>query len=576
MARKHWAIVIVVFAAATAYCTLPLPQYWSSKVMLDAGDSLFTSWTMEHTIRSLIHHPSQLFDGRMYYPRPYTFAWSDNLFAFTPLYGLAWGLSKSSVLAINISSFTWYFATSMMSFVLLRKLLSDWRAAFVAAFMFSFSLVRTSSIFHFQLNGMFFFLLGLFFLIRYFEQPRRRDAVFVALSVAGMFWTATYYFVLFLLVAAIFILWWLVLARRDRVGRKQVVDALIAIGVMGLTIGPTLIPYLQARHNINTVRPDRVLEVPAFRDFFHAPDSAFYRLVGGATIGDTARLYIGIITLAFVIVGTVALIRSRDRLPEMRARHYLLPFCTSAAVALLMMQGGERGLLSMPFRIVRKVLPGMASIRELTRFWVYPEFVLCVIAGIGVVWLFKKYPRKVNALVVVLLVLLSAELLVRGAQPTTDLNSNARTVNRALAKLPTGVVAEFPTPAYPWSNYANVARQLRGLDDNQPRFVGYTGIDPPELLERMAIVANIPHPGAVARLQQYGVRYIVLFGGKECDGKLTPEQLNETANALAKLPGTQVKWFGNDVLVILPEKLVATPTTIHKPPVDTGVRCDSY
>ena len=79
-----------------------------------------------------------------------------------------------------------------------------------------------------------------------------------------------------------------------------------------------------------------------------------------------------------------------------------------------------------------------------------------------------------------------------------------------LARLPPGVVAEFPMPR-PQSPPHHDPRFIYMSTFHWQRLVnGYSGFFPPSYLDRLEAVAHFPHADAVAALRAEGVRYIVV------------------------------------------------------------------
>jgi hypothetical protein len=541
---------------------------------------------MEHTTRSLLHHPNQLFDGRIFFPRPDTIAWSDNLFIFAPVYAFFWFITgQQSITAYNMTAFLAYTFVCITTFVLFKKLLQDWRAAFVASFLFGFSLIRTASVPHFQLNGIAFVLLGLYFLIRYFEERNTLHAVLYGLTLTAAFWSATYYFLFFLIFSIIMIGWWLIFSRKSALSKKTLKDFAIAGILCAITIVPTLPPYLRVQHDLHTARSNGSLVIAGWRALFRPPPSALYDWLGVGTKADQRRLFPGLLTMIFVLFAIAAMTRFRKGNESNPAnnklfRKYIWPFSLSALAAIFIMQGTVRGVFSLPFRALRLLFPGWRSIRELSRFWIFPELVLCLLAGYGIAFLFSRMKKQttVAILTVILIAAASFELLVRTSEVPIDTTAKTLAVNKRLAKLPAGAVIDYPVPGWPYSNYAIPTRQLRALVDNHPRYIGYSGLDAPEFLPRITLTDALPNPNAIAQVQKDGVRYVIVYGGEDCDGKVTPAKLAELQSSFSSVPGVETQKIGDNLLVTLPKDLVASPlpAKAFSTPQDTGVVCRTY
>ena len=239
---------------------------------------------------------------------------------------------------------------------------------------------------------------------------------------------------------------------------------------------------------------------------------------------------------------------------EERRRRFAVPLAAACLVAGLVSLGPDDGLASLPYRFLRDVVPGLASARALNRFWALPALGLALLAGQGLERLAGGRSAVVRLGVgTALAALLVAELLVRpGFSPVAD-DPELLAVNDAVAALPDGVVTELPVPTLPAYPYVLAARQLRSLEDGEPRVEGYSGSTPAGLAEYLAAVSSFPSERAVAALRQAGVRHVVLHGAQEpCVARYGPAELAAIVEAAAASPAVErVTRVGDDAVVTL-------------------------
>jgi hypothetical protein len=134
-------LVFLVFCGFTAVLTWPYVRYLRD-VVLDEGDPYLVSWIMWWDYHQTFAHPLQLFHANIFYPYPYTLAFSEHMYGisllFFPLY--AAGLAPLTVHAIAI--FVGYALCGYGAFRLARTLTGSHTTAWVAGIAFAFAPFR--------------------------------------------------------------------------------------------------------------------------------------------------------------------------------------------------------------------------------------------------------------------------------------------------------------------------------------------------------------------------------------------------------------------------------------------------
>jgi hypothetical protein len=559
--------VVLVLALPAAMQLLPAPSRLDTRFATNEGDPVLLMWTMQYETEALLHHPTRIFEGNIFWPRNDAIAWSDNLFAYLPVFGPAFLLSDHNpVLAFNMVGFVARVAGALALFLLARYLLGDSLAALVAATVFCCATFWSANVGHFQLNGFFFVPLGVLALMRFLEARRWRDALALGLCAAGTWLITSYFAVLLAIAVGAFVAVWLVL-QRGRVGPRFWWGMALAAVTAGIVVAPTLAPYIRLQR---TGYFDRtVLYQADASGLVTFPPSLVYRRLPEErlTSVDKNALFPGAVLVALVTVAAYGARRDRgginDPAPEdvhaRRRRTYLLPLTAAALVCALLMLGPHQwGPIGWPYRAMRRLIPGVSSLRELTRFWVFPLMGLALVAGRGMQRVLSSVRGAQLARARVLLTLLViafvwVELVYRPPFASVDRSEPKVAANRVLARLPPGPVTEVPVAYGQYVAEVLAPRQLRSLVDDHPRVEGYSGNFPPEFETMQAVASAFPDPEAVTGLRRYGVRYVVVHAGPvPCLGRFGPLELTAVRDRLPVTPGvTRVIEAGADLVVEL-------------------------
>jgi hypothetical protein len=229
---------------------------------------------------------------------------------------------------------------------------------------------------------------------------------------------------------------------------------------------------------------------------------------------------------------------------------YVAPLAAGCVVCGLLMIGpDQRGPLGWPYHVMRHAVPGVSSLRELTRFWVYPLMCLALVAGAGMTLVTRRliagerlggrHPDRVRVVAAgVVVALACVELLYRPPFTTVDRSRARLAAYRTLDRLPPGAVTEVPVAFGPFSPYVLAPRQLRSLTDGKPRVEGYSGNFPPDFSTMQTIASAFPEPEAIDGLRRFGVRYVVVHAGPvACLGTFGPDEARDIRRRLEAAPG---------------------------------------
>ena len=549
--------------------TQPPPSRLADQVAPNAGDSLFVTWTMASEAHALAHHPAQVFAANIFYPRRDAIAWSDNLLAALPLFAPLDALAGGRLLVVyNIITLVGFAGVGGAVYLLAHDLIGRRGPALIAATLCSLSMARSISVGHTQLAGFLFVVLAVVALIRFLEHRGWSAAVAFGAAAAATWLVSAYYAVMLVLVLVPFLVVWLV-QRRFRVGRFFWPGVGLAAAVAIPLVAPTLGPYIRLQRAGLFTRSASAVPGTAWSELWRVPPSLLYRAISG--VGslahyDKAGLFPGLVLTGLVLALLAGLLVARfdkSAAPApTRAARWLWPLVASCLPCLLLMVGPHaRFGLSAGYVALRAAVPGVASLRQLDRFWMWPLCCLCLAAGAGAERiLFNFRPPVRVAMAVTLLAVIWAELLFRPPLVTVDLSTRTTAANHALARLPAGPVFELPEPLGPTFAYVDAARQLRSLIDRNPRVDGYSGNLPPAVDQIERLATRLDPAALVPLMRRYGVRYLVLHGApRPCSAGYSPSELAAITASLQGMDGVERLFpAGEDVIVVL------APATIDR------------
>lgn len=456
------------FACATAAYTWPLPLHLANAVPHDSGDPLLVTWILWWSTH-VVPLTERWWDAPAFFPSTGVFAFSETLLGLAPITAPLLWLGAPPLFAYNIAFVTSFFLSAIAAYLLGLVLTGRHEAALVSGTAFAFSPYRLAHLNHLQLLAAFWMPLGIAALHLYARDPRRRWAVVFAGAWLLQALTSGYYFFLFSLLVAAWLLWF-----APRWPLKQLAMIGICWFVAALLIVPLLAGYKRIQDGYGFHR------VPSEIAYYSgdvaglasaAPDSRFWRGVH-AVEQPESQLFPGVTILLLLATG----IALTDRLSNRIFAFYLL-----AAAAVWMLALGPRPAFEGrpigvpgPYRMLM-LLPGFNGIRVPARLWMVAVLALSAAAAVAIARIRSSRVRVAVALVSV------AGLLVDGWP------------------LPIALAAD---PGMPVTHSAAVARlglPLAGnetetmygaIAEHRPVFNGYSGYTAPQhyaladLLER--------------------------------------------------------------------------------------------
>jgi hypothetical protein len=241
------------YAALTLVMTWPLAGGLSSDLPWDLGDPLLNcwiiAWNCRQWMRLLTGDVSALADiwhGNIFHPAPYVLGYSELLFSQSLMALPVYALTHNVILCYNLVFLSTFTLSGLGTYLLVRDLTGDWRAAFLAGLLFAFAPYRLHQATHLQVMSsqwMPFILLGL----RRFAATGRvwplawSGLAYIAQNLACGYYL--FFFSPFVAAYAAFELW-LHVRLRDR--RAWMAVAVMAVTVAAITAA-CMYPYLALR-----------------------------------------------------------------------------------------------------------------------------------------------------------------------------------------------------------------------------------------------------------------------------------------------------------------------------------------
>lgn len=585
-ALRRRLLLGVLFVALAVAMVFPSPTKLASHVPGDLGDASLLEWVMRWDAHALATDPGGIFSPNIYWPTPDTLVYTDTFIPASlvaaPLRALVgWPLSFNLFYLAN------WAGSLATAYLLVRWFTRETISAVVGAVVFGFAAVRFAHYIHFNHSFAFLVPLAVWLLLRFLTE-RHRDGVWVALAVALGATSATLfmsqgYLALGLAFLVPFVVGAWVVAERFRPGRRFWAGLGLAAAVTLVLCGPVVAKVRDQGDQLTRGYQPSFAAVPSD---FAAPAVGSY-LYGAldrwADRGPENRLFPGVVAVGLAVVGVAAVARHRLLAPTAlgprrgRAttsrsgngghsawasaadqRRALWALCAGGGFLVLVSLGNYQTVagrrIPLPYALVAKLGAGFATVRAYGRFFTVSLAVLAVLAGLGLARLLEGRSPRFCALAGVVV---ASVMLVEYAGPVTlhprfDLPEHTA-VNEALAQLPPGPVVELPMgdsggdPLWP---YVEAPRMVLSSLDWNPRVNGYSGYASPDhprtvrLLNSLAL-PDEPDPGALARLDELGVAYIVvrlapMAAAYDDPGRshYGPEQV---ANLLRALPPERVE-----------------------------------
>jgi hypothetical protein len=321
--RRGGTTVFVVYSALSIVLTWPLIRGVASDVPGDLGDSLLNMWILgwgaEHVPKLLDGSISwsQFWNANIFHPEPLALALSEHLFGQTiqilPLY---W-LTGNIILCYNLLFISTFALSAFGTYLLVRDLTGDWRAAFIAGLVYGFLPYRIASVPHVQVMSSQWMPFALYGLNRFITTGSVRALGGGTAALVMQNWSCGYYLLYFAPFVPLFALhrMWTLQKLRDLRTWASLGGAAITTVLLAL---PFLLPYQDAQRHFGIERPFGEVVLFSANVWSYITASENVKLWGNALRfyphgeGET---FLGFMPWLLAIVSVVMLVVQRREIP---------------------------------------------------------------------------------------------------------------------------------------------------------------------------------------------------------------------------------------------------------------------
>ena len=308
-----------LYALLSVALTWPLIAGITSNVPGDLGDSLLNMWILawgaEHLPRVLTLQMSwaDFWNANIFHPEPLSLAFSEHLLGQVVQILPVYWLTGNIILCYNllfISSFT---LSALGTFLLVRDLTGNTRAAFVAGLIYGFLPYRIAAVPHLQVMSSQWMPFALYGMNRWIASGSSRGLIGGTAALVMQNWSCGYYLLYFTPLLPLFLLhrmWTAGVLPSVRVWTGLIAAA---AATLLLTV-PVLLPYQEAQRLFGFERS--IGEVYFFsaniRSYFTASENLWlYGKWLRAFPSSEQELFLGFVPWLLVLIGGGSLIASR-------------------------------------------------------------------------------------------------------------------------------------------------------------------------------------------------------------------------------------------------------------------------
>ncbi|WP_174583035.1 glycosyltransferase family protein [Candidatus Methylacidithermus pantelleriae] len=581
------------FFGLTIFMLYPLSLKLSTYAR-ETGDTLLNTWILAWVTRSLVTDPFHLFHGNIFYPFPYSVAFSEVLAGDIPIAAPVLWLTGNPLLAHNVVLLMSFFLSGFGTYLLVRFLTGSEVAAILGGTIFAFAPYRFAHLCgHVQILTTQWMPLSLFFLHRAFVSGLWRDFFLFSACFILQALSCFYYAFYFGLGVALFVTYFLATAWKET-GWDRVRKFAVACVVVGICVVPFGLPYFEAQEEYGftrTIEEAKFYSAHLVDYLLPPPENHLYgrwisrllRILPGAEkwyrqCGVEHWLFPGIVAPLLGLVGLLSFPRIENgtltvegqREPSVwlhwkagatRNQGYYLLLAVFALVMSfgpeLQIAGRQTGV-PLPYRCFYELVPGFKALRCPARFEALLMLALAVLAGYGVRKILGGLSRLSTGwgacaalsgglIGLVVLEYLSIPVPVVRVPTGPEVPPVYRWLGQqeqstVVAELPADIEHNF------WYMYFSTYHWRRIVN-------GYSGFVPDQFFDIQERLGSFPERESVDLLRALGVDLVIVHG----DG-YSGEHREALENALENNPElVLVQRFGGDSVYRIKREIGAQP-----------------
>lgn len=486
--------VSALFVLLTAIMTWPQVSVLGTHAVSDQ-DVFFSLWRLRWVAHAIAMAPLELFDGNIFHPEPGVLAYSDAMLVQGVLAAPLLWAGVPPVLVYNLLLLGAIAASGAGMFVLARHLTGSSGGAVVAGIIFAFAPYRFDHYIHLELQWAVWSPWAFWATQRAIGSGSLKFGALAGACIALQMASSVYYgLFLAVVIAAVAAIQLLTLRGHAfvRSVRSLAVAAAIAISVSAVYS----LPYSAASARVGTRSADEAATFSARPRDYRAvtPDNLLYG--GRGLSAPERRLFPGLVPLLLALVGVLL----------------VPPGATTIAyfVGLVVAFELSLGFFGLLYPLLHEHVGVFRGLRAPARASVFCLLCLGVLAAHGTAALTASLRRSARGATAVLL---CGVLLVEywtAPLGLTPYHNTAPALYAVLARLPQGVVAEFPMPPPDAPPGHDPRFAYMSTFHWMPLVNGYSGFYPRSYLERLKKMASFPDAQSVAELKREGVTYVIV------------------------------------------------------------------
>jgi hypothetical protein len=388
-----WLGILLAIAAAVVLCYGELWRRGASEVvpvvLVDdnevasqarIADASYEAWLVARHARTLLRHPTRLFDTEHCYPEKRSLTFGIPMIAMG-MEAIPASLVTRNPIAVYDATLALQSVVAALAMVLLMSRWTGRRAAgLVAGLLFAFHPIRLLNITYPTEWDLTWTVLALFFAERLFAGGRWRDALGLAAATSMQVATSFYPLLASALLMPPFAAWLLLRRGRPRLALPQLATAGLLVALAAALL---LGPYLHARQS----------------EGIHAREMFFYATWN--YYAPSGSLFPGWLVLGLVGVGLGA--PRRLALPRLIGDPRL-PLLLGAGAVAFVAAGYDTSLrlrdlgldlpVFDPYAALAAILPGLDAVRGVFRLSSAVHLVFCILAGAGSAALMQLAGRR--------------------------------------------------------------------------------------------------------------------------------------------------------------------------------------
>jgi len=384
-------LIFVVFLAGIYLVLFRMMHADLSSIPGDLGDARLNNYFLEHGYKWLAGQVKSFWNAPFFYPTVRAMSFSDNHLGTLPIYALFRFFSFDRETSYQL----WFFAIFALNYFssawVLRRFSINALGTAVGAFIFTFSLPVIAQIGHSQLLPRFMVPFAFYFSWEYLERPRIRTLALACLAIVVQFY-CTMYIGFSLLLGLFSLLIAVVLLRENRLamlreicsGSWQTIMLGMAIILLAIiSLLPLIIPYYKTSLEYGVRAWEEIARVlPRINSYFYPSNGsrlwAWLRPIGAKLpVSWEHEIFVGAIPMIAFIVMPALYYRNRI---EPLAKKGMIAFITTALLVVLTLYFRDPPTDTL-YRLVLYI-PGMSSIRSVTRIILLMLFPLSIIVGV--------------------------------------------------------------------------------------------------------------------------------------------------------------------------------------------------